>query len=77
MKKNRWVIGVICAAIAFVACGVGIFSILTQPRIIYKYEYASVSFEETLTEEEEQAIAQILEGKQRKSMITHGIPSCG
>lgn len=41
------------------------------------YDYEGVSFSEELTEDELETVIKILNGKERKSTVMHGIPSCG
>ena len=75
-KKVLVVIFAILLAAFFLTRCMPIHTSFSRGKVVYKYEYAGVEFEDTLTQEEVEAVVSVLQGKFRHSSFI-GMPSCG
>lgn len=75
MKKAMGLILVFMLTLGLFGCNRVLLSPNAEGKVIYNYD--GISFEDDLTDEEVQAVVQVLEGKERDTGFLQGIPSCG
>lgn len=74
-KKIAWTFAAVALIVIVTFCAAK-SAIPPSGKVVYKYEYAGVEFEDDLTSEEVAAVQDIVRGKARHTMLI-SMPSCG